>query len=212
MKFLFVVALSAALGLDALASGVAYGLKKIDMPLRSLGIIGLVTVVATGFAMVGGALAGGLLDLRMATVVGASLMMLLGIYRLLTDFLTRDTALSEHGHPRMRPRLSFSVGTLVIRIMAKPEAADMDQSKHISSGEAMFLGMALGVDNMVAASAASLGQGLPIYTPLVMGVFQVGLISIGVFGAAWLVDHRVRFRFLYLSGTVLVALGLLRLV
>jgi putative Mn2+ efflux pump MntP len=95
--------------------------------------------------------------------------------------------------------------------MARPEVADVDESKHIGSMEAVFLGLALGIDNMIAASAASLGGLLPVYTPLAMAAIQVAFISVGVYGSEWLISHRVRFRLPYVSGTVLIVLGLYRL-
>jgi putative sporulation protein YtaF len=108
--------------------------------------------------------------------------------------------------------LTFSIGALVFRIMVKPEAADLDRSRHISPMEAILLGLALGIDNMVAASAASLGGFLPMYAPLAMGVVQASLLAAGIYGCEWLIDHRLRFRLPYVSGTVLITLGLVRLI
>lgn len=212
MKLLYVLFLSTALGMDALVSGVAYGLKGIHVPLGSLIIVGIVTVLCTAIAMGGTYLLGGFIDIHTATIAGAALLVALGAYRLLLDFVTKDIALHEGGHHVVARKLTFSVGALVIRIMAKPEAADIDQSKHISPMEAVFLGLALGVDNMVASSAGTLGGLLPIYTPLAMGAVQVALIAAGIYGCKWLIDHRVRFRLPYLAGTVLVVLGLVRLI
>lgn len=200
--------------MDALASGVAYGVKGIHMPLRSLGVVGVVTVICVTFAMLGMHLLGQFVDARVATLTGTSLLIALGAYRLLLDYLTKDVAMHEPGHHhRAIPRkLTFSIGELVFRIMVKPEAADLDLSRHISPTEAIFLGVALGIDNMVAASAASLGGFLPIYAPIVMGVVQASLLAAGVYGCLWLIDHRVRFRLPYVSGTVLITLGLVRLI
>lgn len=211
MELLYVLLLSGALGMDALASGAAYGFKGIHMPAASLGMVGAVTALCTAVAMAATYALGGLLDVHVATAVGASVLVLLGIYRLLLDFLTKDTALHNAGRHVHARQLKLSVGELVIRIMAKPEAADVDQSKHIGLAEAAFLGLALGVDNMVAASAGSMGGLLPLYTPLAMGLVQVAFIALGVYGCEWLIDHRVRFRLPYLSGIVLVVLGLARL-
>lgn len=96
--------------------------------------------------------------------------------------------------------------------MAKSEAADIDRSKHISAVEAMFLGVALGIDNMVATSAANLGEALPTYTPLAMAAVQMAFISTGLYGSERLINHHIRFRLPYLSGAVLVLLGIVRLV
>ena len=200
--------------MDALASGVAYGMKGIHMPLRSLGVVGVVTVICVSLAMLGTHALGQFIDVRIATLTGASLLIALGVYRLLLDYLTKDVTMHEPERHRatISRKLTFSIGALVFRVMVKPEAADLDQSRHISPVEAILLGLALGIDNMVAASAASLGGFLPIYAPLAMGVIQASLLAAGIYGCEWLIDHRVRFRLPYVSGTVLIALGLVRLI
>jgi putative sporulation protein YtaF len=213
MKLIYVLSLSVALGMDALVSGVAYGIKGIRVPPACLGIVGVVTVVCTAVVMGLTRWLSGFVDLRVAIGIGAAMLVALGVYRLLLDFLNRDVVLHERGRHALRHRkLTLTVGELVIRIMLRPEEADIDRSKHISGAEAALLGVALAVDNMVAASAGTLGDLLPVYTPLAMGAVQVALISAGTYGCAWLVDHRVRFRLPYLSGATLVILGLIRLV
>jgi putative sporulation protein YtaF len=189
-------------------------MKGIRMPLRSLSVVGVVTAICVTIAMLGTHVLGQFVDVYIATLTGASLLIALGIYRLLLDYLTKDVAMHEPGHhyhaiPR---KLTFSIGELVFRIIVKPETADLDRSRHISSMEAIFLGFALGIDNMIAASAATLGGFLPIYAPLAMGVVQASLLAAGVYGCLWLINHRVRFRLPYVSGTVLIALGLVRLI
>lgn len=189
-------------------------MKGIHMPLRSLGVVGVVTVICVAIAMLGTHALGQFVDVHIATLTGASLLIALGAYRLLLDYLTKDVAMHEpgHRHPAIPRKLTFSIGTLVFRIMVKPEAADLDRSRHISPMEAILLGLALGIDNMVAASAASLGGLLPIYAPLAMGAAQASLLAAGIYGCEWLIDHRVRFRLPYVSGTVLITLGLVRLI
>lgn len=96
--------------------------------------------------------------------------------------------------------------------MAKPEAADIDRSMHISPIEAIFLGLALVIDNIVATSAANLGHALPVYTPFAMAAVQMAFVSIGFHGSEQLIRHHVRFRLRFVSGSVLVLLGVVRLV
>lgn len=214
MSFFYVVVLSGAVGLDALGTGVAYGARGIHISSLSIGVVGFVTVVCVAVAMFGALLLSGLVDARLATIVGASILVLLGIYRLLVDFVTVDNDSQPHEsthHPAAR-RLTFAVGDLVIRIMARSQAADLDCSKHIDPLEAIFLGLALGIDNMVAASAATLGTSLPAYTPLVMALVQMAFISAGVYGADYLFAHHARLRLPYVAGSILILIGATRLV
>lgn len=211
MTLFYVLFLSTAVGMDALASGVAYGIKDIEIPFSSLTVIALVTVICAAVGKGGSHLVGGVVSVHTETAAGALLLVALGGYRLLFDYLTKDTFLHESGHRHLPRKLTLSVGGLIVRIMVKPEAADQDASHHISPGEAVMLGIALAVDNMVAASAASLAGRFPLYAPVAMGGVQAVLLAMGVYGAKWLIDHQVRFRFPYVSGTVLIALGLVRL-
>jgi len=195
--------------------GAAYGTRGIHLPITSIGMIGVVTVVCTSLAMLAThLLSAQLIDTRVATITGAALLVLLGVYRFLLDYLTaqdeiRPPVSNQHATAR---ELKFSVGGLVIDIMAKPEAADIDRSMHISPTEAIFLGLALVIDNMVATSAATLGHGLPVYTPFAMAAVQMAFLSIGFNGSEQLIRHHVHFRLRFVSGSVLVVLGVARLV
>jgi putative sporulation protein YtaF len=215
MSVFYVLFLCAAVSLDALAVGAAYGTRGIHMPIASIGMIGVVTVVCTTLAMFAThLLSARLIDARVATITGASVLVLLGIYRFLLDYLTsQDEVRPQASHQHAKARgLIFSVGSLVIRIMAKPEAADIDRSMHISPIEAVFLGLALVIDNMVATSAANLGHALPVYTPVAMAAMQMAFLSIGFNGSEQLIRHHVRCRLRFVSGSVLVLLGVVRMV
>jgi putative sporulation protein YtaF len=208
--FSYVLFLSLVVSLDALISGLTYGLKGMRLPIASLAIIGMVTVVCTSLALGGAHVAGWFVNPRTAAVAGATLLVLLGGYHLLLDYLTQD------GSPELRSRsaagreLKFSVGALLVDIMVKPEAADIDRSMDIGAMEAVFLGLALGLDNAVATLAASLGNHLPAYTPLVMGGVQTGLTAIGLCISRRVVINHLKLRLPYLSGAALVVLGLAR--
>lgn len=211
MQFFYVFVLSAAVSLDAFAAGAAYGVRGIGVPLTSLAISGLVTVTDTALGIAGARLAGTFIPPREATVIGAALLVILGVFRLLVEYLEQDNPHPEIGGVGTR-RLAISIGRLVIVIMAKPEVADLDRSKGIGPWEAVLLGLALSIDNVVAASAASLGTLLPAVTPLIMGVTQIGLFSAGCYGTMLLASDRTKRHLPYISGVVLVVLGLIRLI
>jgi putative sporulation protein YtaF len=209
--FSYVLFLSVVVSIDALVSGLTYGLRGMHLPVSSLAIIGIVTVMCTSLALGGAHVAAWFMNPRIAVVAGAMLLMALGGYRLLLDYLTQD------GLPQVRSRsgvgreLEFSVGALLIDIMVKPEAADLDRSMDIGALEAVLLGVALGLDNSVATLAASLGNHLPVYTPLVMGAVQTALIAIGLYVSRRVVIREEKLRLPYLCGAALVILGLVRL-
>lgn len=197
--------------MDSFAAGVAYGAKSILMPMRSLTVVGAITALCVAVAMLCAATIGQVMDLRVAVSIGAAMLIALGVVNLLYEYLV-GAALLEYGDGKGDPRqITFSFGKLVISIMAKPEAADMDGSKSISVYEAVFLGFALGVDNMVATFAAGLMGMLPLYTPVLMGFIQMAFIASGIWLSHLAFMENLAKRFPYLPGAVLIMLGLLRL-
>lgn len=204
MGIFYVLLLAVSVSLDAMAAGTAYGFRGVRMGACSLLVVGAVTAVCTLAAMLFAKAFGGLLDTHWAMLLGAVLMLLLGLWNLLQEFLARRAATGT-------PGLAFPVGKLVVLIMLNPEAADADASNDISPREAFFLGTALGVDNMVACFAASLMGILPDYTPAIMGFAQMVLIAAGAAAVRWIDGDRVKRTLPFLPGTILVLLGLLRL-
>jgi len=211
MSLLYVVLLGVALSLDALVAGVAYGLQSIELPLASLGVTGSVCFLCTAAAMLGAHVLGNVANTRLTAEAGALVLIALGLFALLQEHLSAVVAVDDgNGEVALR-QVTFSVGRLVISIMLRPEAADLDHSKVISVVEAIFLGLALGVDNVVATFAAALTGVLPLYTPVVMAIVQVSFISVGFYGVARLISDDLKRRVPYWSGTILIVLGLVRL-
>lgn len=207
----YILFLSTAASLDALAAGTAYGLKGIYMSVVALAVVCTVTVIGTGLGMVGADLLTRFIGPHVATAVGGVLLVALGTFRALLEYLTESPSPSGAEDEANGRRLSVSIGRLVITVMAKPEAADLDKSRGISPWEAALLGMALGVDNVVATSAASLGGLTPVYTPLAMGVVQTAFFAAGYYGSASLVSDRMKRRLPYVACAVLAILGIVRL-
>ena len=205
---MYVIILGAALSLDALLSGVAYGLKNIKLPWYSLAVVGAITFVCTALAMIGAKMIDGSVDTHQATLSGAGLLMMLGLWSMVVEYLTADKEVAGQITQR---KLKISVGRLVIQIMANPVKADMDLSNEIGPGEGVFLGLALGIDNMVATFAAGLAGTIPAYAPVIMAVIQMAFIAAGRQTSSYLVSAAIKRRAPYLAGFILFLLGLLRL-
>lgn len=207
---LYVILLGFAVSLDAFAAGTAYGLKSIKVPYHSLAVIGFITAVCTGTAMALSGYLGSFLDTHWAVAAGSLLLIAIGAWNIFQEYITKRN-LSPAGGVETH-RLTFRLGRIVISIMADPETADMDHSHSISPTEGILLGLALGVDNIVATFAAALMKPLPLYTPFVMAGIQMFLISAGIFAATRLASEGLKKRFPYIPGAILIILGLIRLV
>ena len=213
MHLLAVILLGLAVSLDALCAGVAYGIKGTRVPGHALLLIGIVTVLGVAGAMGGGHVVGRHGETQVAAVVGACILIGLGLVNLLQTYRTTGRARQPSTADPMPPRQrTVSMGRVVLTMQAKPARTTRDQSPAMAAGEAALVGVALGLDNMVAVFAVSLMSRLPVYTPLVMGVLQMLLLATGRQVAARLLSERIKERCGYVSGVLLLLLGVLRLV
>lgn len=211
MNLLYVLLLGFAVSMDGFVAGVAYGLKNIRMPLASLSIVGIVAAILTSVAMVCAYMLGQFINTHLAIILGATLLILLGVWSVFQQFFTKDVAAYEVDGEITARKLTFSLGRLVISIMAKPETADVDRLGVISPLEAVFLGVAVGLDAMVGTFAAALMGVLPLYTPLAIGLIHMICISGGCYVSTRYISESVKKRVPYLPGTLLIILGLIRL-
>ncbi|TWH46653.1 manganese efflux pump [Sporomusa sp. KB1] len=211
MSIFYVLLLGLAVSIDGFVAGIAYGLKNICMPFTSLSIVGVVAGICTAIAMVMAYLVGQFINTDVAIAMGALLLIMLGLWSLFQQYITKDIASYEMAGEITARKLTFSLGRLVISIMAKPETADVDKLGIISPLEAVFLGFAVGADAMVGTFAAALMGPLPFYTPLAIGVIHMLCIATGFYSSQKLISERMKKRFPYLPGALLILLGILRL-
>lgn len=211
MNIFYVFLLGFAVSIDGFVAGLAYGLKNIRLPLTSLSIVGMVACICTSIAMALAYVLGQFINTELAVVIGASLLIMLGLWSLFQQYLTKDVASYELTGEVTACKLTFSLGRLVISIMAKPETADVDKLGVISSLEAVFLGVAVGADAMVGTFAAALIGPLPLYTPIAIGIIHMLCIASGFYSSRKLISERIKKQFPYLPGTLLILLGILRL-
>lgn len=211
MNLFYVLLLGFAVSIDGFVAGIAYGLKNICIPLTSLLIVCITTILCTGAAMAIAYILGTLINTQLAIFLGALILLIIGLFSLFQEYLIKDANDYITNGATVSPKLTFSIGRLVINIMADPEKADVDQSQRINLLEALFLGLALGVDNMVATFAVALMEPLPFYTPLIMGLIQIIVITAGIYTSKHFISDTLKKRFPYLPGIILIILGLIRL-
>ena len=210
MNLYYVLLLGLAVSIDGAMAGVAYGLRSIRIPAKSFLVVGIVTTLLSSLAMGAAAMLGQYIDTILALVIGGLLLILLGAWNVFQQYITRNVSSYEMQGEVTAGKLTFSIGRLVISIMAKPETADVDKLGEISSLEAVFLGLAVGLDGAVGTFAAALTGPLPLYTPLAVGLIHVICIGTGFLFSDRLVSEAWKNRFPFLPGTMLILLGLLR--
>jgi putative sporulation protein YtaF len=173
--------LAIAISLDSFSTGLAYGLRKMRIPLKSIMIIALCTAVSLGIAMLFGQMILSFLTPAAANRIGGAILMLIGAWVIYQFFKT------DKEQSILHEKLLFnweirSLG-VVIHILKKPTRADFDRSGIITGLEALFLGVALSLD----AFGAGIGAAMLGYSPLILAgsaalmscVFLSGGLRIG---------------------------------
>ena len=222
MELLSLVVFAVALSLDGFGVGVAYGMRRIKIPILSLVVVSITSATVIGISMVAGHLLSQFISVALAQKVGAIILVLLGVWILIQTWLypphgdTEDDEKSNNeGRVKIQEeqvmKITIKPLGLVIQILRQPAKADFDRSGTISSKEALFLGIALAMDALGAGFGAAMAGYKPLLTPVVVGLVKFFLLSSGMYigrnyAAAWLGSRAAMF-----PGWVLVILGVMQI-
>jgi putative sporulation protein YtaF len=160
-----ILLLALAVSVDSLAVGLTYGLRQIVLSKPAQLVIASVSGLAMWLSMAFGSVASRLMP-GAAGGLGGALLACLGLWHLAAAW-RRGQALrsSPTGAARLtddaaarRRLLSLRLSSLglVIEILQDPSLADADRSGRIDQREAFALGLALGLDALVAGVGAAM--------------------------------------------------------
>ncbi|SDW95618.1 putative sporulation protein YtaF [Marininema mesophilum] len=207
----FHILLAMAVSLDSFGVGVTYGLRRIRIHWVSILIIGCCSGGVAGLSMQLGRIGAMWIPPSITSGVGATILVFMGLYTLVQ---VRQSHSSQSNKELTTPVRVFSFELrkfgIVIQILKSPIAADRDDSGVISSGEAVWLGMALSLD----AFGVGLGAALLGFSPW-MAAGTIALMSV-LFLA---MGMRIGFRFrgwaffsagAYIPGILLIVMGVIR--
>ncbi|MBU4533986.1 MAG: sporulation membrane protein YtaF [Firmicutes bacterium] len=202
MELVALLVFGVALSLDGFAAGLAYGLRRIQMPFLSLMIICLTSGIAISISLGLGFAAAQVMAPEAAQVIGGILLIFLGVW-ILNQALRRITR---------RPLcIRIPPFGMVIQVLFEPLDADMDQSGAICSREALILGIALALDAFAAGFAIALSGLYSIFVPLFVTVGLFLLINLGILlgqRTSDVLSEKVNL----LPGCLLIMLGMFRLI
>ncbi|NEW07669.1 sporulation membrane protein YtaF [Paenibacillus sp. SYP-B3998] len=230
--------LAFAVSLDGFGVGVMYGLRKIRIPLLSIGIISLWSGIIIFSSMQIGVLMSSFMSPLVAQRIGALILIGIGIWALMqmrqhkvqeahepaeSLSLQGDSVhVRSTGEPvgqtldtlqRTKEILNIELKRfgLVIQILRTPSIADVDRSGNISASEATLLGLALSLDAFGAGIGAALIGFVPFLTASVIALSSGIFIAIGL---------RIGFRYAEMSwmkklsvlpGCVLIVMGIMKM-
>lgn len=215
MELLSYIIFALALNLDSFGAGVAYGSRQIKVPVLSLCIISLISVVSISISMLGGQFLLSALPVSLARQFGGILLILIGFWVLYQTRRsgrreTEKAALDENSDGRMIKIHIRPLG-LVIQVLKEPVRADLDSSGVISPGEAFILGVALAMDAFAAGFAVSmLGFSIGL-TATVVGLGHFFLTYLGIQAGRSITNFRAGRYLTALPGCILITLGLFKI-
>ncbi|NLT19499.1 MAG: sporulation membrane protein YtaF [Syntrophomonadaceae bacterium] len=208
MEWLAVPLFALAVSADGLIAGLAYGVKKIRIPLLPLLLIALSSALAVTISMYCGRGLSAVIPSDWAQKIGAVLLMIIGGYFLLGALRDHIGSLSDD-----EELLSFNVKPLgvIVQILKEPASADMDLSGEISIKEAVFLGLALAMDALGAGAGMAMAGFNILFTALCVGMLKFILIYSGMYLGGICPGNRLKGVSTLLSGCIFILIGLLEI-
>ena len=213
--------MAVALSLDGFGVGLAYGLRRIRIPMSSLIVIALCTVIAMGISMLFGSWVTLWLKFIPARLLGASILLALGVFQLSRAIWNRKRETFPQAVPAMavalqKPalepvfRFQFRFLGLVIQVLKTPDIADVDGSGGISLRESLLLGSALAMDAFAGGIGAAMA-GMTLSVIAIVAFTQIIMLRLGQQMAGKIPENWTT-KAEYLPGTVLIIVGLGKLI
>jgi len=197
-----------ALSLDAFVASFSYGAGKIKIPVSSALVLDAICSVTLVLALAFGTLIGKWVPPQLTLAVCVTLLLILGVTKLLSFFMKNWILHSASGVKRVSFRLLDY--RFILQIYADSTLADRDHSMSLSPGEAVALAVALSLDGC----AAGFGAGLvaPNIWLLLMESLLLNMLAIqagGVLGTR--LSKRRQIDLSWLGGAILILLAFWKL-
>lgn len=221
MEYLSLFALAFAVSLDSFGVGISYGLRRIKIPIPSILIITSCSAVLVLLSMQLGKWLSGFISMETANITGAIILIGIGCWAIFNLYHNRETSHSdvpvnvaaypgamETSEPLPVLKIEIKTLGLVIHILKKPTAADVDRSGIITGAEAALLGVALSLDGF----GAGIGAALMGYSPWLTAMLFSNLCTIFILaglrlGFLYSNIQWVR-RMSFIPGAILILFGL----
>jgi putative sporulation protein YtaF len=213
--------MAVALSLDGFGVGLAYGLRRIRIPLSSLMVIALCTVFAMGTSMLFGSWVTMWLRFIPARLLGASILLALGVFQLGRAIWNSRREIFPQAVPALavaiqKPvlepefRFQFHFLGFVIQILKTPDIADVDGSGGISVRESLLLGSALAMDAFAGGIGAAMA-GMTLSVIVIVALTQIVMLRLGQQMAGKIPEDWTA-KAEFLPGLVLIVVGLGKLI
>lgn len=211
MSILLMLLFVAAISLDGIAVGVAYGIRRLRIPPISMTIIGVTSGAAASVSIAIGKVLSGCLSPFAAHAVGGLLLVAVGGFLIWQNYREPLEPETKKEPTALVCHFTLRLGSfrMVFRILREPEAADADSSGYINPVESIFLGVALAVDAFGAGIAAGMTNLPIIATGITTALLSIIFLLLGLkTGSMFCVGED---KMKAVPGAILVGLGLLKI-
>ena len=151
---MFQIMLVTALCLDAFAASFAYGLQNTKIPILSMSVISLVCTLVLAVSTGIGSLIKQIIPVNITGIICFIILFVIGVTKSFECLIKRSLTKSRNNTSQFKLKL-FDIN-FVLSVYADNIKADIDNSKVLSSKEAVYLACALSLDGFTAG----LGYGL----------------------------------------------------
>jgi putative sporulation protein YtaF len=204
--------LAIAVSLDGFGAGVAYGMRKIRVPIISMVVVSLASGISIWLAMSAGHFFA--VYIPFAQQVGALILIGIGLGLVYQNTqASKNYERRENRENKVQPHetvmaLHLKPFGIIIHIMREPLEADRDRSGLLSWKEAILLGVALAVDAMAAGIGAAMAGFSPVLlTPFVVMTKFIFLVTGLILGESWVSSWSDQPIVVLIPGAILVGLG-----
>jgi len=212
MGFLFLILqtflLVFALGVDALICSFSYGVNRIRIPLKSMIVINLITLLLLATGIIIAQILEGFLPPGIIYGFAFLILFFIGLVKIFEG--TIKSIIKRHNGSRYFNFSLFNFG-FVLQVFAQPELADSDASKELSIAESVPLAFALGFDGLsVGLSVGLMALNIPL---LLIMSFAVGMVCVAV--GAYLgckASQKISFDLSILSGLILILIAIINVI
>ncbi|MCL0100739.1 sporulation membrane protein YtaF [Peptococcaceae bacterium] len=219
MEILSIIMFALSLNMDTLGVGIAYGIKKIRIPIKSLIVITLMSVIAISISMTTGDVINNVLPEIITSKLGSIALIIIGGLLLSKSYKSKNkrqmlaTSKQRKTFEKTNTKLKPKILETAFQLVHEPLKADVDKSGTISTKEAVLLGFALALDAFVAGFAVSLIGFDILNTVIIVGVGYILMMCLGLKIGNRIAVYKdsIRYIILILPGFILITIGIIKL-
>jgi putative sporulation protein YtaF len=199
-QFFYILFISLANNVDNIGARIAYSIRgiKITVPINIW--ISVITFIISSLAAFSGSLITGFLSKQWSAAISMLLLTGIGVWIIVEPYLKKNRDVPEEPQPES--------GANILQILASPEKADRDNSKHIDFKEATVLGIALSINNI----GGGLGAGMIGLNSFWVGFFSAVISFLALWTGNYVTGYFTRRNMgnkaTVTAGIVLIAIGI----